>query len=312
MIYLYPENTKYRIMNTEQAIKIASNHLAKLKGRTLDLVTINKPSSIEAAINLTKIISKLSPILGNMIEFNTVEFLNELKDFSGVGQWKRQDPGFPDAIFQGSILPAPGFEIKAWFPLATEITARFRDSQNSFKNDETYVVLLAWLPEYLIFGKPQIIDVGIFSGQSIAKARDDHYHQPPDYLVIEPEDTSDRTLNLQQTNTRGYKWQGTDSDRQKAIHLINSWGNNVYQYQPSRGFRAQLQNLIRQFRYREDSNYAKIDRINHPGIENFKTQVLSCVFQDKTISEWENLFKNNTEETLTEILLKFGKGSLRD
>ena len=34
-----------------------------------------------------------------------------------------------------------------------------------------------------------------------------HYHKPPDYLVFEPEDTSERTANLQQTNTNGYKLQ---------------------------------------------------------------------------------------------------------
>jgi hypothetical protein len=71
---------------------------------------------------LGKVISKLSPLLGNLIEFNTVEFLNKQKAFSPFGKWKRQDPGFPDTIFSGSIQPTPGLEIKAWFPLATEIS----------------------------------------------------------------------------------------------------------------------------------------------------------------------------------------------
>ena len=299
-------------MDTAQAILTASNHLTELKNRSFDLLTISKPSSIDAAINLTKIISKLSPILGNLIEFGTVEFLNGLKVFSDIGRWIRQDPGFPDAIFQGSILPAPGFEIKAWFPLATEITARFKDSQNSFKNDETYVVMLAWLPEYLIFGKPQIIDVGIFSGQSIAKARDSHYHHPPDYLVIEPEDTSSRTRNLQQTNTNGYKWQGTDSEMQEAIRLVKSWGTNTCQYQPSREYQILLRRLIAQYPYRLDTNFAKMDRIEHSEIEHFKTQVLSTVFHGKTISEWGNLFNRGTVETLTDIFLKFGIENLKD
>jgi len=120
----------------------------------------------------------------------------------------------------------PGFEIKLWFPLATEMTARFRDSQNHFKHDQTHVLLLAWMPERVIFGKPQIIDVIAASGLSIAKARDEHYHNPPDYLVIEPNDTSTRTRNLQQTNTAGYKWQGTPADFRKAQQLVASWGAN--------------------------------------------------------------------------------------
>jgi hypothetical protein len=31
----------------------------------------------------------------------------------------RQDPSFPDTIFE-SELPKPGIEIKSWFPLAAE------------------------------------------------------------------------------------------------------------------------------------------------------------------------------------------------
>jgi hypothetical protein len=123
-------------------------------------------------LNLSKVISKLSPLLGNLIEFNIVEFLNDQEEFKNSGEWKRQNPGFPDAIFEGSVIPTPGFEIKAWFPLATEITARFKDSQNHFSEDQTYVCMLAWLPEKIIFGKPRIIDVCVISGKSVAESRD--------------------------------------------------------------------------------------------------------------------------------------------
>jgi len=40
------------------------------------------------------------------------------------------------------------------------------------------------------------------SGKSVAEARDKHY-QSTGLLVIEPEDTRQRTRNLQQTNTNG-------------------------------------------------------------------------------------------------------------
>jgi len=161
-------------MNTKDVIKLASTYLGGLVGHEFAVLEVMKPVSPEAATNLAKIVSKLSPIIGNLIEFNTVEYLNDQKGFSGLGKWERQDPGFPDAIFRGSISPTPGFEIKAWFPLATEITARFKDSQNHFVHDNTYVAMLAWLPEFLIFGKPQIIDIAVISGATIAKARDDH------------------------------------------------------------------------------------------------------------------------------------------
>jgi len=130
-------------MNTKEVIELASSHLEKLPGSIFDLLTVTKPSSIEAAINLTKIVSKLSPLVGNLIEFNIVDFLNDYKELKGLGVWKRQDPGFPDTVFEGDIFPTPGFEVKAWFPLATEITARFKDSQNHFLSDQTYVAMIA-------------------------------------------------------------------------------------------------------------------------------------------------------------------------
>mgnify|MGYP001087973118 CR=1 FL=1 len=61
-------------MNTKDIIDLASVHLQELPGEVLDLLTVSKPESIQAALNLTKIVSKLSPLVGNMIEFNMVEF----------------------------------------------------------------------------------------------------------------------------------------------------------------------------------------------------------------------------------------------
>lgn len=211
-------------MNTQQVIALAREYLRELAGHQFDVLEVVKPVSPEAAVNLAKIISKLSPLVGNLIEFNTCEYLNDQEGFSNLGKWKRQDPGFPDTVFSGAVTPTPGFEIKAWFPLATEITARFKDSQNHFTQDQTYVAMLAWLPEFLIFGKPKIIDIVVVSGKSVAKARDDHYHNPPDYLVLEPGDTTSRTSNLQQTNTNGYKFQGTPEQFKEAQAIVRSWG----------------------------------------------------------------------------------------
>jgi hypothetical protein len=66
-------------MNTQDVIRIASQHLTQLSGHTFDLLNIAKPHSIDAAITLAKlngVVSKLSPLVGNLIEFNIVEFLN--------------------------------------------------------------------------------------------------------------------------------------------------------------------------------------------------------------------------------------------
>ncbi|MDR2990473.1 MAG: hypothetical protein LBU72_00825 [Burkholderiaceae bacterium] len=279
-------------MNTQKVIALARNYLRGLAGHEFDVIEVAKPVSPESAVNLAKIISKLSPLVGNLIEFNVCKYLNDQEGFEAFGTWQRQDPGFPDTIFTGSIIPTPGFEIKAWFPLATEITARFKDSQNYFVHDQTYVAMLAWLPEFLIFGKPKIIDIVVVSGGSVAKARDDHYHNPPDYLVLEPENTAARTSNLQQTNTNGYKFQGTTAQFREAQSIVASWGANGVSYLPTPVYQRKLRELIARFPYRLDTNFAKIDRIVHTEIETFKDKVLGTCFHGMTIGEWNRLLSH--------------------
>jgi hypothetical protein len=289
-------------MNTHEVISLARNYLRGLVGHEFDILEVAKPVSPDAAVNLSKIISKLSPLVGNLIEFNTCEYLNEKEIFAKFGHWERQDPGFPDTIFAGVVSPTPGFEIKAWFPLATEITARFKDSQNHFTQDQTYIAMLAWLPEYLIFGKPKIIDIIIISGASVAKVRDDHYHNPPDYLVLEPEDTTARTSNLQQTNTNGYKFQGTSAQFRKAQALVTSWGAGGMTYLPAPKYQARLRELIANFPYRLDTNFAKMDRIVHAEIEAFKSRVYGTQFHGMTIGDWNKLLSRGEDAVIKKEL----------
>jgi hypothetical protein len=288
-------------VNTQDVIRIASQSLDALSGHTFDVLDISKPISVNAAVNLAKVISKLSPLLGNLIEFNTVEFLNKQNDFSEFGKWQRQDPGFPDTIFIG-IEPTPGLEIKAWFPLATEITARFKDSQNHFKFDQTYVVILAWLPEKIIYGKPRILDVCIVSGLSVAIARDTHYHNPPDYLVIEPEDTTSRTANLQQTSTSGYKFQGSNEELLQAQIIVDSWGNEGKSYKPTREYQLLLRELLIRYKYRLDTNFAKMDRIMHPGIKEFKQRVYNIEASGVKVGQWNRLLSSHNEDNIKKYL----------
>jgi hypothetical protein len=289
-------------LDTKAAIEVASAYLRGLPGHVLDVLDLSAPSSPMASVELAKVVSKLSPMLGNLIESSVVEFLNQQAAFKTLGKWKRQDPGFPDAIFESEITPAPGFEIKAWFPLATEITARFKDSQNHFLHDQTYVLLLAWLPEHLIYGKPAVLDLCIVSGASVAKARDDHYHNPPDYLVVEPNDTAARTQNLQQTNTNGYKFQGTPDQFAAAERVVKSWGAEGRQYSPSRKYQVFVQELMSKFPYRLDTNFAKTDRIEHAEIEAFKKRILARVVLGMTIQAWARLLNSKDERAIEKAL----------
>lgn len=289
--------------DAREVLDSASLHLQGLAGHVFDLLTISKPISPDAAVNLSRVVSKLSPLIGNLIEFNTVEFLNNQPEYHELGVWQRQDPGFPDTIFVGpTISPTPGFEIKAWFPLATEITARFKESQNHFKEEQTNVCMLAWLPDQLIFGKPKIIDVCIVSGRSVAESRDNHYHNPPDYLVLEPEDTTARTRNLQQTNTNGYKWQGSSTQFEKARKLVKSWGADGRKYKPTAEYQVLLRQLISRFPYRLDTNFAKMDRIVHSGIEDFKRRVLGTAIHDLTVAQWSGLLSLGPDATIRQAL----------
>ncbi len=289
-------------MTISQILDEAKIELISLDSHLIDILEIKKPSSVESAKQFAKIISKLSPILGNLIEFSTVDLLNK-HDWQGLGKWVRQDPGFPDNLFKSDyVTPNPGIEIKAWFPFATEITARFRDSVTIFSQDNINMALIAWLPEHVIWGKPQIINVLVVPGRSVAEARDAHYHQPPDYLVFEPEDTATRTANLQQTNTNGYKLQDDKCDINAARAVVEQWGQNAKCYSPTREYQQRLKALQAAFVYRLDTNYAKIDRIKHKDIDKFKEKVLDTGFNGMTIREWAAILSTKDSSKLDRAL----------
>jgi len=285
-------------------ISSAIDHLEALPGHVFEILALGKPASCGEAQSMVRILSKLSPLVGNLIEFRIVDFLNEHNEFAAYGKWIRQDPDFPDALFKGTVLPPPGFEIKAWFPLATEITARFRESQFRFAAAPIQVVLLAWLPEHVVYGRPQVIDLCVVSGFSVAEARDTHYHKPPDYIVLEPEDTSARTSNLQQTNTNGYKWQDEDAKLREAKAFVKSWPGEPFSYDPNASYQQKLRQLLAKYRYRLDTNFAKMDRIEHEGIEAFKTKVLESQFKGKRIAEWANLLYRSETGVLDGVLTR--------
>ncbi len=291
-------------MKSKEILAIASNHLISLEGKIIPVLEVAKPFDLEYARHLGKTVSKLSPLVGNMIEYSVCEELNKL-EWEGLGTWERQDPGFPDTIFKGDIKPTPGIEIKTWFPLATEITARFKDSIKFFDSDQTNVALVAWLPEFIIYGKPKIIGVWIGSAKELAITRDDHYHNPPDYLVFEPEDTSSRTSNLQQTNTNGYKFQGDSESFKVAEREVTNWGPNGKKFTLENDYQSKLKDLLGKYRYRLDTNFAKIDRIQHTELEKFKKKVLNHSIFGHTVIEWGKLVSdsgNDINKLLEDII----------
>jgi hypothetical protein len=63
----------------QRYLQAASEKLSELDGHVLDVLSIRKPLDEEEALGWAKIVSKLSPILGNLLEFEIVRLLNQLE-----------------------------------------------------------------------------------------------------------------------------------------------------------------------------------------------------------------------------------------
>ena len=289
-------------MDYQDALKIATNALVNLKEHIIDVITISQPRDVQGVIELSKILSKLSPIVGNLLEYAIARHLNETYQWPDGCQWIRQDPSFPDTILSGLPGIQPGIEVKTWFPLSTEITARFRDSQTHFSANQTKVVTICWMLENILAGKPKIIDIWIGDAIDVAKTRDSHYHNPPAYIVMEPEDTSQRTANLQQTNCNGYTFQGTNKQLVRATKMVDSWGKNAKEYRCDRDYQILLRELTGSFPYRLDTNFAKLDRIGLASLETFKENVLQSPYLGRSISSWIKAIKSKDVTVLKSLI----------
>jgi hypothetical protein len=283
-----------------QYLQVAADRLSELDGHVLDVLSIRKPLDEDEVLGWRKIVSKLSPILGNLLELELVRVLNRL-ELPGV-QWERQDPGFPDVAMTGFGEPKPGMEIKAWFPLATEITGRFRESEVRLANSDIYLAVICWVPEHVMFGRPRVLGVFAHDALAVARARGNHYYRPPGYLVLEPEDTSARTRNLRQTNTNGYKIQEAGERLREAELLVASWPAELRSYSPRPEVQRAIRELRSRFNYRLDTNFAKIDRVGHPELESFKTRMLATEVHGRTISGWAQDFARRPRTATQRIM----------
>ena len=133
----------------------------------------------------------------------------------------------------------------------------------------------------------------------MADSRDSHYHKPPDYLIVEPEDTTARTRNLQQTNVNGYKMQDTDEARRREARLLvrEKGGGTGPPHSPVE--QALARELMSRFQYRLDTNFAKIDRIDNRDIEALKSRVLAIQTRGRTMRQWAKLLRNLNSEDMT-------------
>jgi len=269
----------------------AEEQLASLVGTTVPALTLNSIDAEDAPF-LGRITSKLSPIIGNLLERQIIELLT---DDTGSGmRWVRQDPNFPDALLldRAGVSTNAGYEVKAWFVMSTELTGRFRESVRLLENRHIKVAVIAWHLSHIVYGTPKIAGILTVDALSVAECRDTHYHNPPDYLCVEPQDTSQRTRNLRQTNVSGFKWQSTDSSQRSAAEALVR--KHEASDSPSHTPKAQemVVELMNLYPYRLDTNFAKIDRIDHAEIEAFKRKMLSTKVRKRSLSDWTRLLRD--------------------
>ncbi|WP_223269869.1 hypothetical protein [Nostoc sp. 'Peltigera membranacea cyanobiont' 213] len=119
---------------------------------------------------------------------------------------------------------------------------------------------------------------------------------------MEPEDTIQRTANLQQTNTSGYKFQGSVEELLEAQKIVYSWGVEGKIYKPTREYQHLLRELLIRYKYRLDTNFAKMDRIEHPGIAKFKQRVYNIEVSGITVGQWNRLLSSRREDSIKKYL----------
>jgi len=290
-------------MEPRDYLEQAVDSLQNVKGEIYEVLDVGKPETVDEAVELSQVINKITPIVANTIEFRIAEYLNANMDLPDGARWERQDPEFPDVVLKGLSGGTPGIEIKAWYPLSTEMTGRFRETQRHLQDGLTKIAILAWLPEWVIYGEPQIVDIFVDDASGVAHSRDTKYHDPPQYLVLEPQDTSDRTRNLQQSNVRGHRLQDDDDERvREAEQLTEDLELDTGGYDSSFEYHRKLGRLYSEFEYRQESNFAKLARLKHTPLDNFDDNVMNSLFAGRSIEEWRSAVGREDEDAIRELL----------
>jgi hypothetical protein len=85
---------------------------------------------------------------------------------------------------------------------------------------------------------------------------------------------------------------------------VAGWGAEGKKFSHAIEYQRELRGLMGKFTYRLDTNFAKMDRIEHSSLEVFKTQVLSKKVGDYTIQQWSGILDNVELPNNTAILKK--------
>ena len=270
--------------------------LDSLVGDAIDALEVKSLEAQDAPL-LGRVVSKLSPMIGNLLEARVISVLDD--EATHGFRWMRQDPGFPDAILldeQGRSTGA-GFEVKAWFVHSTELTGRFRESVNLLAPKDVRVVIVAWSMSRIVYGVPKVLGILTANGSELARSRDSHYWSPPNYLTVEPNDTSARTANLQQSNVSGYRLQDVSLSTLGEAREIARTSVGLHAEPHTEEAQRLAVELMNAYPYRLDTNFAKLDRIDNADVERFKSRMLQTVHEGKSVASWTRLLGDLNLET---------------
>lgn len=294
---------------------------------TVDVVELNRCNE-NAVTEFLKNISKLSPLISVEIETRARDHLrSEFSDIlpsniNWVVNERIEGEKYPDLALADLQFDPPsnwvwaGIEIKAWCPLATEISGRMMKGQSIMEEYPDQLVLIVWLPENLLYGEPKILATWVGEGQDIAKARDDHWHWVLDRdastkssLILEPDFSPDRDPHKQHTNVYRYKWDDDSEGSQEKLDELEERAEELgiidEPYSPEDEFQKKVQTLRGEFSeyFTEGSNFRKIGRCHYDELEEFQERFKKETFvEGKSVAQWESCLKNGNPEPFSNVL----------
>ena len=178
-------------------------------------------------------------------------------------KWTRFEGKFPDLQLMCSdgVPSGCGIEVKVICASCEEPSARFWHAVSNFSDyDSQYVAVLAWKLSDINHGYPQITNTVCINAKQLAEDRDKTTHQPPKRLVSQPKLSKDHLkYNTKQTDIKVLIFQENDKRYNEALEMYTNFKNeeNV------------VECLTSKFKYREDSNAGKLNRIKNEALVSF-------------------------------------------
>ena len=285
-----------------------------LDGETIDVLTVNRCKE-ESVIPFLKNMSKLSSLISVEIESMA---LNRVSNYYGnelpqnvewmlnerVAGEKYPDLALTDLTFDPpSNWVWPGVEIKAWCPFATEITGRMKKGQSIMEQYPDKLLLVAWVPENLLYGKPKVVGTWLGDGSDMAESRDDYWFNAPKSIILEPDFSPERDPSEQHTNVDRFLWDDDNSKLDEARELARELGISNSNYSYDEEFQRRVRRLYSEYNYNHGTNFRKLARLHYDPLDNFPDNLRESTYiEGKSLQEWDRHLSNENPEPFRKVL----------